>query len=300
MIAPQDQQIIDRFCDMIWLERGLSQNTMAAYRQDLTDFAKWLFQSKSGLLQGCGRAVILSYLSHRLSKGIHARSTSRFLSCVRRFYRWLLRENVISEDPTLLIDNPRVGRSLPKVLSEEEVEALLNAPDPEDALGLRDRAMLEVLYASGLRITELVSLPLTSCNLRQGVIRVLGKGNKERLVPMGDEAREWVERYLRESRAILLKADEADELFVSQRGQKMTRQTFWHRIKRYAKEAGIKTALSPHTLRHAFATHLLNHGADLRVVQLLLGHADVTTTTIYTHVAKARLKAMYQEHHPRA
>jgi integrase/recombinase XerD len=231
---------------------------------------------------------------------MHARSTARFLSCARRFYRWLLQSEKITTDPTLNIESPKLGRSLPKTLSEQDVEALLNAPDISTAIGIRDRAMLEVLYASGLRITELVTLDLNSVNIRQGVIRVMGKGSKERLVPIGEDALDWVTKYLEQARAELLGGKVASVLFVSQHAKGMTRQTFWHRLKVYAGLAHISSTLSPHILRHAFATHLLNHGADLRVVQMLLGHSDVSTTTIYTHVAKARLQALYKQHHPRA
>ncbi|MDO8954888.1 MAG: site-specific tyrosine recombinase XerD [Gammaproteobacteria bacterium] len=291
--------IIDSFTDAIWLEQGLSRNTLSAYRSDLRDFAKWLLTVNSSLIQ-VQQADISDYLGYRYQKGVHARSTARFLSCARRFYRWLLQEERIKTDPTLNIESPKLGRPLPKTLSEQDVEALLNAPDLSSAIGLRDRAMLEVLYASGLRITELVSLDLNSINMRQGVIRVMGKGSKERLVPIGEEALEWVDSYMQSARAELLGLKNSSVLFVSQHAKGMARQTFWHRLKYYAGVAHIQTSLSPHTLRHAFATHLLNHGADLRVVQMLLGHSDVSTTTIYTHVAKARLQALYKEHHPRA
>lgn len=298
-MTDDDQNVINQFCDAIWLERGLSQNTLSAYRQDLTGLAAWCSVLQQSLL-GVSREHVLQYLAEQVDLGKSAKSNSRFLSCARRFYRWALREKLIETDPTLNIDNPKIGRSLPKTLSEDDVLNLLDAPDLSTALGIRDRAMLEVLYACGLRITELVSLPLNACNISQGVIRVLGKGDKERLVPMGDEALNWVEKFINEARAELLKGRQSDVLFISQQSRGMTRQTFWHRIKRYATEAHIKTNLSPHTLRHAFATHLLNHGADLRVVQLLLGHSDVSTTTIYTHVAKERLQSLYNKHHPRA
>jgi len=291
--------IIDNFTDAIWLEQGLSRNTLSAYRADLRDFAKWLGLINKGLEQA-SEVDMTNYLAYRYHKGMHARSTARFLSCSRRFYRWLLQEEKIQLDPTLNIESPKLGRSLPKTLSEQDVEALLKAPDTTTAIGLRDRAMLEVLYASGLRITELVTLDLNAINIRQGVIRVMGKGSKERLVPMGEEALDWVAKYLESARAELLGAKSSPILFISQHAKGMTRQTFWHRLKCYAQLAQIQSALSPHTLRHAFATHLLNHGADLRVVQMLLGHSDVSTTTIYTHVAKARLQALYKQHHPRA
>jgi integrase/recombinase XerD len=291
--------IIEQFLDALWLERGLSQNTMSAYRTDLLHFAQWLDKRATDLLT-VKREDLQAYLAYRYQQKLHPRSTARFLSCVRRFYRWQLREEKITQDPTLNIESPKIGRPLPKSLSESEVEALLAAPDLNTALGMRDRAMLEVLYASGLRITELITLPMTAVNLRQGVVRVMGKGSKERLVPLGEEASDWVVRYLQSARAELLAGKTCDTVFVSQQAQMMTRQTFWHRIKQYAKTAGIRSALSPHTLRHAFATHLLNHGADLRVVQLLLGHSDVSTTTIYTHIAQARLRSLYSQHHPRA
>ncbi len=292
-------RLIDEFCDAFWVERGVSKNTLSAYRQDLLSLSKFFEASGRGLLE-LSREDLMHYLAESVASGRKARSNARFLACFRRFYRWALREHKIEIDPTLSLLNPKLGRSLPKTLTEEEVTRLLDAPDLSTAIGLRDRAMLEVLYASGLRITELVELTLEQVNLRQGVIRVIGKGNKERLVPTGEEALDWIERYLREGRPELLKFKKSETLFLSHQSQGMTRQTFWHRIKHYAENLGIQTVLSPHVLRHAFATHLLNHGADLRVVQMLLGHADVSTTVIYTHVANARLKALYAEHHPRA
>lgn len=243
--------------------------------------------------------MLLDHLAWRLEQGYKARSTARFLSGARGFYRFLLAEGEIAEDPTLQVEMPLLGRPLPKSLSEADVEALLEAPDLEDPIGLRDRAMLEVLYACGLRVSELVGLTLEQVNLRQGVVKVFGKGSKERLVPLGEEAIAWIERYVREARPFLLDGKPSDVLFPSLRGEQMTRQTFWHRIKHQAKVAGILKPLSPHTLRHAFATHLLNHGADLRVVQMLLGHADLSTTQIYTHIAQARLKDLHARHHPR-
>jgi integrase/recombinase XerD len=243
--------------------------------------------------------LILDHLAWRLEKAYKPRSTARFLSGVRGFYRYLLREKLILIDPTLQVDMPQLGRPLPKSLSEADVEALLAAPDLSEAIGQRDRAMLEVLYACGLRVTELISLTLEQVNLRQGVLRVMGKGSKERLVPMGEEAIVWIERYMRDARSEMLNGRPSDVLFPSLRGEQMTRQTFWHRIKHHAMVAGISKSLSPHTLRHAFATHLLNHGADLRVVQMLLGHSDLSTTQIYTHVARARLQEMHAKHHPR-
>ncbi|ERO62060.1 site-specific tyrosine recombinase XerD [Pseudomonas piscis] len=293
-----DHPLIDRFLDALWLEKGLSDNTRGAYRSDLALFNGWL-QEQGVELSRAGRESILDHLAWRVEQAYKPRSTARFLSGLRGFYRYLLREKLIEVDPTLQVDMPQLGRPLPKSLSEADVEALLAAPDLGEAIGQRDRAMLEVLYACGLRVTELVSLTLEQINLRQGVLRVMGKGSKERLVPMGEEAIAWVERYLRDARAELLGGRPSDVLFPSLRGEQMTRQTFWHRIKHQAKVAGIGKALSPHTLRHAFATHLLNHGADLRVVQMLLGHSDLSTTQIYTHVARARLQDLHAKHHPR-
>lgn len=293
-----DHPLIDRFLDALWLEKGLSENTRNAYRSDLALFNGWL-EERNVELAGAGRDAILDHLAWRVDQAYKPRSTARFLSGARGFYRYLLREKLIAVDPTLQIDMPQLGKPLPKSLSEEDVEALLAAPDLSEPIGERDRAMLEVLYACGLRVTELVSLTLEQVNLRQGVLRVMGKGSKERLVPMGEEAIVWVERYLRGARDELLAGRPSDVLFPSLRGEQMTRQTFWHRIKHQAAVAGIGKALSPHTLRHAFATHLLNHGADLRVVQMLLGHSDLSTTQIYTHVARARLQEMHAKHHPR-
>lgn len=293
-----DHALIDQFLDALWLEKGLSENSRSAYRSDLAHFNHWLSERGVDLPQA-GREALLDYLAWRVDNHYQARSTARFLSGARGFYRYLLREDLIEVDPTLLVELPQLGKPLPKSLSEADVEALLAAPDSSEPIGQRDRAMLEVLYACGLRVTELVSLTLDQFNLRQGVIRVMGKGSKERLVPMGEEAITWMERYLRDGRAELLNGRASDVVFPSQRGDQMTRQTFWHRIKQHAMRAGISAPLSPHTLRHAFATHLLNHGADLRSVQLLLGHADLSTTQIYTHVAKARLQELHARHHPR-
>lgn len=293
-----DHPLIDRFLESLWMEKGLSAHTLSAYRSDLSLFHGWL-QERDIELAKAGRDAILDHLGWRLDNGYKARSTARFLSGLRGFYRFLLRESMIEVDPTLQVELPQLGRPLPKSLSETDVEALLAAPELDDPIGLRDRAMLEVLYACGLRVTELVSLTLEQVNLRQGVLRVFGKGSKERLVPMGEEAIVWVERYLREARPFLLDGKPSDVLFPSLRGEQMTRQTFWHRIKHQARVAGIVKPLSPHTLRHAFATHLLNHGADLRVVQMLLGHSDLSTTQIYTHIARARLQELHARHHPR-
>ena len=294
-----DQNIIDTFLDALWSERGLSQNTLAAYGRDLKTFSTWL-KSKSKYLLVVTNIDIQEYISYRIQAGNKSRSVARTISSFRRFYRFQLRERAIEEDPTALIELPKLGKPLPTTLSETEIEALLEAADVDDAIGLRDRAMLELLYATGLRVSELVSLRYNQLSLQQGVIRVLGKGNKERLVPMGDEAVAWITQYLEKSRSDLMKNKViCESLFVTRRGTGMTRQAFWYLIKRYATLAGIGTKLSPHTLRHAFATHLLNHGADLRVVQLLLGHSDLSTTQIYTHVAKARLQSLHREHHPR-
>ena len=295
-----EEALIEQYLDSLWLEKGLSQNTLDSYRRDLLAFAKWL-SSKARKLIDVHRDDVTDYLAYRLSKGIKARTTARSLSCLRGLYRYLLRENRISEDPTLLVENPKLGRPLPDTLSEGDVEKLLDAPDTTTPIGFRDRTMLEILYASGLRVSELVNLRLSEVNIRQGVVRVVGKGSKERLVPLGEEAISWYIQYMQEVRPELLKKNlREDVVFPSSQGRPMTRQTFWHRIKAHARTAGIRRKLSPHTVRHAFATHLLNHGADLRVVQLLLGHSDLSTTQIYTHVARHRMKELHREHHPRA
>jgi integrase/recombinase XerD len=291
-----DEALIDAFLDTLWMERGLSANTLSAYRSDLQGFATWL--AVRGLyLPDAGREHLLEYLGSRV--GARPRSTARRLSTLRRFYRHLARLHLLEEDPTRLIDGPRLGRPLPEALTEAEVEALLAAPDAQAPRGLRDRAMLELIYATGLRVSELVGLRVIQVNRRQGVLRVTGKGSKERLVPFGEEASEWLDRYLLTGRPDILGLQESDHLFVTERGHGMTRQAFWHLIKRYGRQAEIRKHLSPHTLRHSFATHLLNHGADLRVVQLLLGHRDISTTQIYTHVARERLKQLHARHHPR-
>jgi integrase/recombinase XerD len=294
-----DTSVIEHYLDALWMEKGLSQNTLAAYRRDLTQFSAWLSQAESRRLYATSDASILAYLGWRLEKGLSARSTARFLSSVRGFFRYQLREGVLEADPTLDIESPRLGRPLPKSLSEEDVDTLLAAPDPEDTLEARDRTMLELLYACGLRVSELVGLQVSQVNLNQGVVRIIGKGGKERLVPMGEEALSVLQEYLRTTRMILLKNVPSEVVFPSRRGTQMTRQAFWYRIKIYGQRAGIRSKLSPHTLRHAFATHLLNHGADLRVVQLLLGHSDLSTTQIYTHVARERMKDLHAQHHPR-
>jgi integrase/recombinase XerD len=287
-------RIIEQYLDAIWMEKGLSQNTLSSYRRDLTQFAN------SGVsLLVVSKVDIESYLAERLKKKISARSTARLLSCLRGFYQYQLREGRISLDPSLDIQNPKLGRPLPKSLTEEEVDRLLAEPNVDDPLELRDKAMLELLYASGLRVTELVSLQISQLGLSQGIVRVMGKGSKERLVPMGEEALSWLEQYMKKGRPLLLGDKLSEVVFPSRRAQQMTRQTFWHRIKLYSKRSGIKKNLSPHTLRHAFATHLINHGADLRVVQMLLGHSDLSTTQIYTHVASERMKSLHAKHHPR-
>ncbi|HEY8118285.1 MAG TPA: site-specific tyrosine recombinase XerD [Methylophilaceae bacterium] len=291
-------ELLDGFIDHLWLEDGLSRNTLDSYRLDLAQFADWLEKSDGKNLVQAEQANIQQYLAVKFPQS-KPRSISRLVASLRRFYRYALRENKLSVDPTLQIESPKLPRSLPKSLSEEEVEALLGAPDLSQALGLRDRAMLEILYASGLRVSELVGLKVTEVGLNEGVIRVTGKGSKTRLVPMGEEAVEWIARYLKESRPDILQKRLSDSLFVTTRATAMTRQAFWYLIKRYALLAGIHKPMSPHVLRHAFATHLLNHGADLRVVQMLLGHADISTTQIYTHVARERLKRLHSMHHPR-
>jgi len=297
-ISPADLGIIERFLDALWMERGLSANTLAAYRRDLEGLSHWLDGKRSGLT-GIQRGDLESYLSHRTKQGAKASSAARLVSALRRFYRYLAREGVLTEDPSDRLDSPSLGRPLPETLTEADVEALLTAPVVDTPLGLRDRAMLELLYATGLRVSELVTLKNAQVNERQGVVRILGKGGKVRLVPMGEEADEWLARYQRESRPTLLRGTQCEQVFVTQRGEAMTRQAFWYVIKRHARRAGITKALSPHTLRHSFATHLLNHGADLRVVQMLLGHSDLSTTQIYTHVANERFKQLHAEHHPR-
>jgi len=290
---------IERYIDAMWMEKGLSDNSLSAYRRDLRQFHEWLAKHRNSTILRADRSSLQAYLGARLEQGQSPRSTARFMSCVRGFYHYLLREGRITVDPTLDVDSPKLGRPLPKSLSELEVDRLLAAPDLDNALEFRDRTMLELLYACGLRVTELTSLQLVQVSLNQGVVRVFGKGSKERLVPMGEEALLWLQRYLAGPRAELLNGMPCDVVFPSRRARQMTRQTFWYRIKIYALRAGIRKELSPHTLRHAFATHLLNHGADLRVVQMLLGHSDLSTTQIYTHVAKQRMQELHARHHPR-
>lgn len=291
-----DFHSIETFLDAMWMERGLSENTLAAYRSDLTQFATWLHGQKTTLLNAT-RTDVLGFLASDPEP--RPRTTARRLSSLRRFFQFQLREERLVTDPCACIEGPRLGRPLPGTLSEAEVESLLRAPDLGQVLGQRDRTMLEVLYATGLRVSELVGLSLTQARLNQGVLWVIGKGNKERLVPLGEEAIDWLEIYLNQSRPALLLRRSSEALFVTQRGAQMTRQAFWYLIKRYALRAGITKELSPHTLRHAFATHLLNHGADLRVLQLLLGHQDISSTQIYTHVARQRLVELHAKHHPR-
>lgn len=294
--SQEAEKLISHFLDMLWMERGISDNTLSAYRSDLQAFATWLNGRGVGLQQAQD-ADLRGFLGSIQSGS--ARTMARRLSSLRRFYGFQLREGLMQHDPSARVESPRLGRPLPKSLTESEVEALLDAPDVGTDLGLRDRSMLEVLYATGLRVSELVTLTLTQVNQRQELVRVMGKGNKERLVPLGAESMDWLQRYLRESRPNIVKNRAVDAVFPNRRGSMMTRQAFWHLIKRYAIKAGINKSLSPHVLRHAFATHLLNHGADLRVVQMLLGHSDISTTQIYTHVARERLKNLHQQHHPR-
>lgn len=293
-----DDRLITTYLDRMWAEKGLSDNTLSSYRRDLDSFQAWCAEAGIDLLSA-SPGDLQSHLASRLSRGLSARSTARFLSSLRGFYAYLVRERQIAINPLQDVDNPQLGRGLPKSLSQEDVERLLAAPDIEQPLGLRDKAMLELLYACGLRVTELVGLTLDQVNLRQGVVRVVGKGSRERLVPMGEEAQLWLDRFINQGRATMLNGLPANVVFPSTRARPMTRQTFWHRIKYWATVAGITRHLSPHTLRHAFATHLLNHGADIRSVQMLLGHSDLSTTQIYTHIARQRLQDLHREHHPR-
>jgi len=293
-------ELLDEFSDTLWLEDGLSRNTLESYRRDLNKFALWLAQHRNAVLVQGSHADIQGFLAHLVvEQKARATSTSRAISSLKRLYQYLLRQGKIGIDPTLQIATPKLPRSLPKTLTEQDVELLLQAPDVDTPLGMRDRTMLEVLYASGLRVSELVGLSVAQVSLDMGVVRVMGKGSKERLVPLGEEALDWLRRYLAESRPALLQQQQSNAMFVTARGEGMTRQMFWYLIKRHARLGGLSKPLSPHTLRHAFATHLLNHGADLRVVQMLLGHADISTTQIYTHVARERLKQLHAAHHPR-
>ena len=297
-LAGPDRALVDGFADMLLVERGLSRHTASAYRSDLAAFARWL-APRGRTLAEATREDVLGALAARADAGRSARSAARFLSALRRFFGWCVREASVARDPTHLVAAPALGRPLPRTMTEAEVRSLLGAPDASGALGLRDRAMLEVLYGCGLRVSELVALRTDQVNRRQGLARLHGKGNKERLVPLGEHALAWLERYEREARPELAAGRASEALFLSRRGAAMTRQSFWYRVKVHARAAGVSDTLSPHTLRHAFATHLVNHSADLRVVQLLLGHEDVSTTQIYTHVAGERLKRLHLEHHPR-
>ena len=298
MAASASQPLVDRFLDALWIEDGLAANTLTAYRRDLELYAGWLERERGGTIAATQETDLLAYAAHRHA-GSRATSANRRLTVFKRFFRWALRERLIEADPTLRLRNARQPMRLPKMLSEAQVEALLAAPAVATPLGLRDRAMLELLYASGLRVSELVTIKTVQIGLAEGALHVTGKGGKERLVPFGEEAHGWLTRYLTEGRGAILDGQASEALFVTARGGAMTRQMFWKLVKRHALAAGIDAPLSPHTLRHAFATHLLNHGADLRAVQMLLGHADISTTTIYTHVARERLRALHAQHHPR-
>jgi integrase/recombinase XerD len=297
-MTPDDEALIDGFIDRLWMERGLSKNTLSSYRSDIAGFAHWLRQHGSDLTRA-DRGHLQSYLAERIAHHARPRSTARLLSSLRRLFRFMCREGMREDDPSALVESPKMGRTLPKSLSESDIESLLKAPDTSTPLGLRDRAMLELMYASGLRVSEIVTLGLDQVSMQRGLLRLIGKGDKERLVPMGEEALDWLEKYLADARTQLMGARRTDAVFITTRGQAMTRQAFWYMIKRMAVKAGISLTLSPHTLRHSFATHLLNHGADLRVVQMLLGHSDLSTTQIYTHVARERLKQLHAAHHPR-
>lgn len=295
----KDTSLVELFLNELWLEKGLSQNTIQSYRLDLTALCQWLEKQALNLLT-LDSVDLQHFLGVRLEQGYKATSTARMLSAFRKLFQYLYREKYRADDPSAILTSPKLPSRLPKYLTEQQVSDLLNAPSPEIPLELRDKAMLELLYATGLRVTELVSLTVDNLNIHQGIVRVIGKGNKERIVPMGEEAAHWIHQFVLYGRSILLDGQSSDVLFPSRRGVQMTRQTFWHRVKHYAVLAEINSeALSPHVLRHAFATHLVNHGADLRVVQMLLGHSDLSTTQIYTHVAKARLKHLHERFHPR-
>ncbi len=298
MSEKRNSPLIDQFLDAVWLESGLSANTLAAYRTDLKKISDWLEKRKQSLDKAT-KAELFDYLAHTVRSGISARSSARQLSSLRRFYRYLAREGIAESDPTSDLESPVIGKTLPKTLSESSVEQLLAAPAENTALGIRDRAMLETIYASGLRVSELVNLALSELDSTAGLVRVTGKGGRERIVPLGEEALAHLGQYLNDARPELLRGRVSEAVFVTRRGGPMSRQAFWQLIKRYATVAGVDEALSPHSLRHAFATHLLNHGADLRSVQMLLGHSNLSTTQIYTHVARARLQSLHAEHHPR-
>jgi integrase/recombinase XerD len=292
------EELVDKFLDAIWMERGLSANTLGAYRADLMTLHRRL--AEHGIvMQDAQKSDLLDFIAERVESGAKPRSTARQLSSFRRFFRYIMREGMRDSDPTADIEMPRIGRSLPKTLTEDEVESLLHAPNTDEALGHRDRAMLELLYATGLRVSELINLKQSQVNFNQGVLRIVGKGDRERLIPLGDESIRWLGDFIDGPRMEILLERQTDYLFPTRRGDRMTRQAFWHIIKRYAQKADIEKKMSPHSLRHAFATHLLNRGADLRVVQLLLGHSDLSTTQIYTHVARERLKDLHGQHHPR-
>lgn len=294
----RSEELVDRFLDAIWMERGLSQNTLGAYRADLMTLGRGLAEHDKSIDEA-DKSDLLDFIAGRVEGGAKPRSTARQLSSFRRFFRYIMREGMRDSDPTADIEMPRIGRSLPKTLTEEEVDALLNAPNTDEPLGHRDRAMLELLYATGLRVSELINLRQSQINFNQGVLRIIGKGDRERLIPLGEESQRWLRDFIDGPRMEILLERQTDYLFPTRRGDRMTRQAFWHIIKRYAEKAGVRKKLSPHSLRHAFATHLLNRGADLRVVQLLLGHSDLSTTQIYTHVARERLKDLHGDHHPR-
>ncbi len=294
----RSEELVDRFLDAIWMERGLSKNTLGAYRADLMTLARSLAERDKSI-DLADKADLLEFIAARVEGGAKPRSTARQLSSFRRFFRYIMREGLRDIDPTADIEMPRIGRSLPKTLSEDEVDSLLNAPNTDEPLGHRDRAMLELLYATGLRVSELINLKQSQINFNQGVLRIVGKGDRERLIPLGEESQRWLKDFIDGPRMEILLERQTDYLFPTRRGDRMTRQAFWHIIKRYAEKAGVRRKMSPHSLRHAFATHLLNRGADLRVVQLLLGHSDLSTTQIYTHVARERLKDLHGEHHPR-
>ena len=294
----RSEEFVDKFLDAIWMERGLSQNTLGAYRADLMTLARGLAEKQKSI-DVADKADLLAFIAGRVEGGAKPRSTARQLSSFRRFFRYIMREGMRDTDPTADIEMPRIGRSLPKTLTEDEVESLLSAPNTDEPLGHRDRAMLELLYATGLRVSELINLTQSQVNFNQGVLRIVGKGDRERLIPLGDESQRWLRDFIDGPRMEILLERQTDYLFPTRRGDRMTRQAFWHIIKRYGQKAGVRKKMSPHSLRHAFATHLLNRGADLRVVQLLLGHSDLSTTQIYTHVARERLKDLHGEHHPR-
>ncbi|MBK9495328.1 MAG: site-specific tyrosine recombinase XerD [Aquimonas sp.] len=298
--SEEDRYAIDRFIEQVWAEDGLSKQTQDSYRRDLEGFARWRASQQADALSTVQRADVFAYLQWRAAQGYQVRSTARLISTLRRFYAAQIRAGTLREDPTALIEMPKLGRPLPKAVSESEVTLLLDSPPVAEPQGLRDRAMLELMYAAGLRVSELVGLPTLDVNLRQGVLRITGKGSKERLVPIGEEAAHWLARYLQEARPLLAGKSQPVHLFLTRKGEEMSRQMFWYAIKQYARRAGIDTdRISPHTLRHAFATHLLNHGADLRALQMLLGHSSLSTTQIYTHVAKEGLKRLHAKHHPR-